>query len=80
VYFTGLGVFTRAAIMSFLDYTVLYRILLPLVLDRSFSDAVIIAYLPAMVVFNVTLPLYTIPMGYFAAKTVSKNLKVGNQL
>jgi len=80
IYFTGLGVLSRAAIMSFLDYAVLYRILLPLVLGRSFSDAYIIALMPGIVFFNVTLPLYTIPIGYFAAKTVSKNLKVGNQL
>jgi riboflavin transporter FmnP len=80
VYFTGLGVLSRAAIMSFLDYAVLYRILLPLVLGRSFSDAFIVALMPGIVLFNITLPLYTIPIGYFAAKTVGKNLKVGNPL
>jgi len=80
VYFTGLGVLSRAAIMSFLDYAVLYRVLLPLVLGRSFSDAYIIALMPGIVFFNVIVPLYTIPISYFIAKTVSKNLKVGNQL
>lgn len=81
IFFTGLGVMSRAAIMSIIDYTVLYRILLPLLFPNiTFSEAYIMALMPGIVIFNVTLPLYTIPIGYFAAKTVSKNLKVGNQL
>jgi riboflavin transporter FmnP len=80
VYFTGLGVLSRAVIMSFLDYAVLYRVLLPFVLGRSFSDAYIIALMPGIVFFNVIVPLYTVSVGYFVAKTVSRNLKVGNQL
>lgn len=80
MYFTGLGVLSRALIMSFLDYTVFYRVLLPFVLARSFSDAYIVALMPGIVLFNVTLPLYTIPISYLLAKTVNRNLKVGHML
>ncbi len=81
LYFTGFGVLSRAAIMSFLDYTILYRILLPLLFPNiTFSEVYIMAVMPGIVLFNVTLPLYTIPIGYFAAKTVSKNLKVGKEV
>jgi len=30
--------------------------------------------------FDLTLSLYTIPIGYLMARIVSRNLKIGNQL
>jgi hypothetical protein len=32
-----------------------------------------------VVLFNVTIVLYTVPVGYFLARTISKNLKTGNK-
>ena len=79
-YLTGLGVLSRATIMSLLDYTALYSVLLPLALGRSFSVDYIIALMPGIVFFNIIVPLYTVPVGFLLAKIVSRNLKVGNRL
>jgi hypothetical protein len=49
-------------------------------LGIELTEPEIIAILPLGVLFNVTIVLYTIPIGYFIARTVSKNLKVGNQI
>lgn len=79
VYFTSLGVALRVGIMPFVDYA-MYRTLVPLVLGQNYSDAYIMALMPGIVVYNVVVPLYTIPTGYLLAKIVSKNLKIGNKL
>jgi hypothetical protein len=76
-YFTLFGILFRTLIMPFVDYGV-YRFLFPLVIGQSFSDAFIIGLMPGIIFFNLTVPLYTIPISYFAAKTVSKSLKIGN--
>lgn len=78
VYFTAFGTLSRVVIMLFVDYGV-YLFLLPIVMGRTFTDAYIIALMPAMVIFNITVPLYSIPVSYLIAKTVSKNLEVGKQ-
>lgn len=79
IYFTSLGVAFRVVIMPFVDYA-MYRTLVPLVLGQSFSEAYIMALMPGIVVYNLVVPLYTVPTGYLLAKIVSKNLKVGNKL
>jgi hypothetical protein len=38
------------------------------------------AITPLIALFNATEPLYVIPLGYFTARTVGKNLKVGNKI
>jgi hypothetical protein len=38
------------------------------------------AIIPQVVLFNATEPLYVIPLGNFTARTVGKNLKVGNKI
>jgi hypothetical protein len=78
-YFTALGAFSRTTIVPFVMYPV-YRFVYPTVLGLSFSDAQIMAIMPALMLFAATLSLYTIPIGYLIAKTVSRNLKVGNRL
>jgi len=74
-YFTALGALFRTATVPFVMYP-MYRFILPL----SLSDAQIMALMPVIMVFALTLSLYTIPIGYIIARIVSRNLKVGNQL
>ncbi len=76
-YFTLFGILFRTLIMPFVDYGI-YRFLFPLVIGQSFSDALIIGLMPGIIFFNLTVPLYAIPISYFAAKTVSKSLRIGN--
>jgi riboflavin transporter FmnP len=78
LYFTALGTFSRVVISTFVTYF-LYRFLLPLG-GLSFSDTQIMALIPVVMLFDLTLSIYTIPVGYFIARIVSRNLKTGNQL
>jgi riboflavin transporter FmnP len=41
------------------------------------ESAIFMIALPLQTFFNVTITLYTVPTGYFIAKVVGKNLKVG---
>ena len=43
-------------------------------------EAGILAVLPLVVLFNVTISLYTIPIGRVIAKAIRKNLRVGNMI
>lgn len=72
-YFTALGALFRTATAPFVMYAMYHFFL-------SFSDIQIMALMPVFAVFALTLSLYTIPVGYLIARTVSRNLKVGNQL
>jgi riboflavin transporter FmnP len=76
--YTALGALIRTAIAPFVLYP-LYRFLLPLVW-QSFSDVQVMTMLPFLMLYAFTLPLYTIPIGYIIARTISRNLRVGNQL
>ncbi len=78
-YYTFFAVLSRVIIMPIVDYGV-FRFLLPLVIGHNISEAYIFALMPAVVFFNITVPLYTIPIAYFTAKTVGKNLRMGNKL
>jgi riboflavin transporter FmnP len=78
IHSTVLGVAFRTLIMPFLDFLVLYHILLPLALGRSFPEAYMIGLIPGMILFNATVPLYTIPISYFVAKRVTKSLGQSN--
>ena len=76
-YFTAFGTLTRVALSTFVTY-ILYRFLLPLV-GLSLSDAQIMALIPVVMLFDLTLSLYTIPIGYLMARIVSRYLEIGNQ-
>jgi hypothetical protein len=71
------GTLTRVAIMPFVDLA-MYKFLLPIFVGNSFSDTYILGLIPAIVFFNITVPLYSIPIAYITAKTINKNLRVGN--
>lgn len=65
--------------MPFVDYAV-YLFLLPIVFGRSIPYSYIVGLIPFIVLFNVIVPLYTVPICYLLAKTVNKSLRVGNIL
>jgi riboflavin transporter FmnP len=69
--YTIFGVSFRTACMSFVNYLVLG---LPPPFGYSLPNAVVIGYLPLIAVFNATLALYTIPIGYSLARIVESNI------
>jgi riboflavin transporter FmnP len=78
VYSTAFGILSRTAVMTVVNY-VLLRFASSSFLGIELTEPVIKAILPLVVLFNITIVLYTIPIGYFIARTISKNLKVGNK-
>ena len=78
LYFTVFGALIRTASAPIVLFP-FYRYVLPLVWI-SFSDMQVIALMPLLMFYALTFSLYTIPIGYLIARTVSRNLKIGNQL
>jgi riboflavin transporter FmnP len=78
---TLLAVLTRTLIMLPLDYTV-YGALVSVVsgLSMSTAYAIVIAAMPGIIFYNITVPLYVIPTSYYIAKKLSKSLKIQNIL
>lgn len=68
---TGFGMLTRAALMSIVLYIALPQ---PSPIGYSFPLDATIGYLPLAAVFNATLALYTIPVGFLIANRVQKIL------
>jgi riboflavin transporter FmnP len=75
IFYTLSAIAFRTTIMPFIDYYV-YLFLLPLVIGVPISEAFYLAILPLIVVFNITVPLYTIPVAYFISKKIGKGLKM----
>jgi riboflavin transporter FmnP len=69
---TALGIILRVIVMTCVVYISFVWII-------GNPAPVIIASLPFIAIFNITLPLYTIPFGYLLAKTVNKKLKINNK-
>ncbi len=78
---TALAILTRTLIMFPIDYTV-FGALVSVVSGLSMSDAytMVIASMPAIIIYNITVPLYVIPTSYYIAKKLSKSLKIENSL
>jgi riboflavin transporter FmnP len=74
---TLLAVLTRTLIMLPLDYTV-YGSLVSIVsgLSMATSYAIVLAAMPGIILYNITVPLYVIPTSYYIAKKLSKSLKI----
>lgn len=66
----------RAGIMPFVDYAVVYHVLVPLILGRDLPQAYILGLVPAFVLYNVIVTLYTVPVAYVIVAKVSKHLKI----
>jgi riboflavin transporter FmnP len=76
VYSTAFGILSRVAVMAVVNY-VLLHFASSSFLGIELTEPVIIALLPLVVLFNVTIVLYTIPIGYLMATLINKNLKLG---
>jgi hypothetical protein len=51
----------------------------PIQIGFSFSEESIVALLSLICVFNTTLALYTIPIGYLVAKAVASKIQIVRQ-
>jgi len=70
--FTAAGVALRAGFMALLNYALL-RFAPPV--GYSLPEEAIVAMVPLVVLFNVTLALYTIPIGYSVARSINLYIK-----
>lgn len=73
---TFFTVVVRGCLMAFVDYAVLYHVLVPLVLGVNPPEAFIIGLVPAFILYNLTVPLYTIPFAYIVATKAGNHLKI----
>ena len=67
--YTSFGIAARTAVMSLVNYVVLRY---PFPVGFSMPEPDILIAIPLIAVFNATLALYTIPIGYSVAKTVAR--------
>ena len=70
--YTSFGIVTRVAAMTLVNYVVQRY---PSPVGFSLPESAILVALPLIAVFNATLALYTIPIGYSLAKTVAEVIK-----
>ena len=70
---TALGIIFRIAAMTAVNYVTL-RYDYPV--GFGMKEIEILGFLPFGALFNGTLALYTIPIGFFIARTVKKNLRL----
>lgn len=75
---TAFGVLLRVIIMPFVDFIV-YTSLLPIALGQTIPMAYVFSLIPAIVAFNIIVPLYTIPTAYLISQKISQSLNF-NQL
>jgi riboflavin transporter FmnP len=68
ILYTSFGIVARTAAMSLVNYVVLRY---PSPVGFSLPEPSILIDIPLIVVFNATLALYTVPIGYSVAKTVA---------
>jgi riboflavin transporter FmnP len=74
---TILAMLLRVVTMAPIMFAILhYGILVPKIPD----SAIIAIVLPLQAIFNITIALYTIPVGFLLARVVSRNLKIGNEI
>jgi riboflavin transporter FmnP len=69
---SALGITMRVVVMTIINYIVL-RFSYPI--GYSMPEIAIVGSLPLIALFNATLALYTIPMGYIIANAINKNLR-----
>jgi riboflavin transporter FmnP len=70
--YTASGVALRTAFMTFINYMLLRY---PPPVGYGLPEGAVVAYIPFIVVFNATLALYTVPVGYSLARIVQSNVK-----
>jgi hypothetical protein len=74
VLFTAFCITIRTIIMLPVDYAI-YSSILPIVIGVNIPNAYIIGLMPFTILFNVLVPLYTVPVSYLLAKTIGKNVR-----
>ena len=79
VYSTLFGILFRVGIMEVVHY-LFGRYLIGYFIGTNLSDPVLISLIPLWALFYGTQMLYTIPIGYYAARIVSRHLRAGNRL
>ena len=78
VAYTALGVVFRTIVMALVNYITL-RYDPPI--GFSLKEPVIVGYyVPVTSIFNSTLALYTIPLAYFVAQVIKRNLRHASML
>jgi riboflavin transporter FmnP len=70
--YTTVGIIVRTIAMTLVNYLVLR---FPAPVGFSLPEPAILVYLPLIAVFNATLALYTIPIGYSIARVVARSIK-----
>ena len=76
VYLTGICVAFRGGIMPFVDFSVLYHVLLPLFFGITLPEIAIIRLVPVFVVYNITTVLYTVPIAFILATKAGRYLNI----
>jgi len=78
VAYTGFGIAFRVIIMGIVNFITLG---VPPPVGYALPQPIIISYyVPVSCIFNATLALYTIPLGYFIALVIKRNLRHANLL
>ena len=75
ILFTAMGTLFRGVIAPILDYLILYNIFIPITIG-SYTQEYILSLMPGVILFNIIVPLYTIPISYYIAKRINKNFKI----
>jgi len=78
LFFTAFSIIVRTSIMLPVDYAI-YSSILPLVIGVNIPNAYIIGLMPFTILFNVLVPIYTVPVSYLLAKTIGNNVTVNNK-
>jgi hypothetical protein len=76
IYLTGFAVISRAAIMPIIDYQIFFALLFPIFSGYAFPETYMVGLIPVLILFNIIIPLYTIPVAYTVATRVKKILKM----
>jgi hypothetical protein len=66
------AILARVGIMPFVDYAVIYHVLVPLVLGLRLTEAYILGLVPAFVLYNAIVPLYVVSVACVVAAKVNK--------
>ena len=69
----------RLAVMPFVNYF-MYKYMMPIVVGTVYTEVYLVAVIPALLIYDAILVLYTVPTGYIIARRVNKDLKNGNTL
>lgn len=75
---TALGMLFRLVIMVPAVYLG-YRLYSEIFLGITFSDVLIIGFLPILALYDATVVLYTVPVAHLMERIVKKNLKIDSE-